>query len=215
MGKAHDRGRAAHVLFHEEHARGRFDVQPAGVKAHAFADQRQMRAFGAPSHLKQAWRAGGGAADGVDHGEVLRQKVIAPDHGRLGVKAVSQSQKGGFQFFGAHVERWRVDKVTRQELTFGHGQQAGAVDALGGFQKRGFAGRFAGSIAVEAIRLQQEGKGGLFALGLCQLALQMPCSCGQACSRAGQIEAAPRAGFGAAHAGHGGLHRAIGIGEQA
>jgi hypothetical protein len=146
-------GRAAHVLFHQEHARGGFDVQPAGVKAHAFADQRQMRAFGAPSHLKQARRAGGGTADSVDHGEVLHQKVIAPDQGRLGVKAVSQSQKGGFQFFGAHVERWRVDKVTRQELTLGHGQQAGAVDALGGFQKRRFAGRFGGAIAVKAVGL--------------------------------------------------------------
>ena len=174
-----------------------------------------MRAGGAPGHFQKARRAGGGAADGVDHGEVLRQKVIAPDDLGGGVEPVGECQKGRFQFGGAHVECGGVDEVARQKLALGHGQKAGGINAFGGFQKGGFAGRFGGAIAVEAVGLQKEGEGRLLTFGLREIALEMPGPCGQGCGGAGQMEAAPRPRFGAAHPGHSGLHRAIGIGDQA
>ncbi len=66
--------RAAHVLLHEQHAAVGLDVEPAGVEAHALADQRHLRiARPCPSAARSgAARARiGGAADRVDQREVL------------------------------------------------------------------------------------------------------------------------------------------------
>jgi DNA-binding response OmpR family regulator len=59
--------RAAHVLFHQLHGAGWFDVQPAAVKAHALADDGDARrGVVAPSQVDQARRAGGGGDLGAD-----------------------------------------------------------------------------------------------------------------------------------------------------
>jgi hypothetical protein len=40
VGQRKHMRRAAHVLLHQAHAGRRLDVEPAGIEAHALADQR-------------------------------------------------------------------------------------------------------------------------------------------------------------------------------
>ena len=65
--------RAAHVLLHQQHAADGLEVEPAGVEAHALADQRHLGCAGlAPVQIDQPRRARSrGAADRVDQREVL------------------------------------------------------------------------------------------------------------------------------------------------
>ena len=71
----------AHVLLHVEHAGRRLEVEAAGVEAHALADQRDLGiALLAPHEIDQPRRAAAGAADGMHHGIVLLQEIVAHDH---------------------------------------------------------------------------------------------------------------------------------------
>ncbi len=104
--------RAAHVLFHVAHAIGRLQIQPAGVEAHALADQHQMRMRRvAPLQLDQSRRAMRGAPHGMDGGEVLRQQRVADDRIDLCAMRLSQRACGLFQMLRAHVFGGRVDPV--------------------------------------------------------------------------------------------------------
>ena len=42
-GQAKHMSRAAHILFHQDHAGTGLDVQSTGIEDHALADQRQRR----------------------------------------------------------------------------------------------------------------------------------------------------------------------------
>ena len=65
-------GGAAHVLLHEQHAARRLDIETAGVEADALADERhQRRALAPPRQVDEARRARAGAADRMDHREIL------------------------------------------------------------------------------------------------------------------------------------------------
>jgi hypothetical protein len=54
-GGKHVRG-AAHVLLHDQHRAIGLDVEPAGIEAHALADQRDLRMYSriAPGEIDQA-----------------------------------------------------------------------------------------------------------------------------------------------------------------
>ena len=72
--------RAAHVLLHQQHGAVGLDVEPAGIEAHALADQRDLRVLGiAPAHIDQPRRRARGAADGVDQRKILLQQIVADD----------------------------------------------------------------------------------------------------------------------------------------
>ena len=79
--KAQHGGCPAHILFHQQHARRGLDVETPGIKAYPLAHQRQRRPGRAPAQVDQPGRTSRGTADGVDHGQVLRQKIRARRHG--------------------------------------------------------------------------------------------------------------------------------------
>ena len=108
-------GGAAHVLLHVEHAAVGLDVEPAGVEAHALADQRDLRMRRiAPGHVDQARRAVGGAADRVDEREILLEQIVADDRADAGAVAGGERARGIFELGRAHVVRRRVDQVARE-----------------------------------------------------------------------------------------------------
>jgi hypothetical protein len=95
------RGSPAHVLFHQMHAGRGLDVQPAGVKTHALADQRQQRAAITPIHRHDPRRPVRCTAHGVNHRKVLRQQVVAPLHPGLRAEIAGQGKEGLLQLGGA------------------------------------------------------------------------------------------------------------------
>ena len=147
--KAQHGGRAAHVLFHQPHRGAGLEVQPAGVETHALADQRQRRAGLAPAHVDQARRAGRGAADRVDHREVLLQQVVARGDLDRRRRCRRPGRAQPFQLVRPHVVGRRVDQVAGQRLARRDRLDARGIDALGRDQA-GPAGALA-VVAVEAV----------------------------------------------------------------
>jgi hypothetical protein len=147
------------------------------------------------AQVDQARRARAGAADRVDHREVLRQQIVAQGDGDGGPMRDRQVAGGLFQLGRTHVLRGRVDQVAGQELARGHGGQAGGIDA--GRRLDAGLGLFgqAGAVAVKAVLDQQGGQGGLIGLRLGQGAVQVPVACGQAGKGLGQAETAAAAGL--------------------
>ena len=189
LRQTQDRGRAAHILLHQVHAGRGFKVQPPGVKADPFADQRQRRSIGAPAQVKKARRARAGATDRVDHREVLRHKIVAPDGPGLGAMARGQRHDGRLKLIRTHVLRGGVDQIAGQSLSLGHGDQPGGIQSFRAGQPWQ-NGRFAvRAITVKAVACQQPAKGGLGHLSLVQVSRQRPVPRGQARHDFGQPKA--------------------------
>ena len=84
--------RAAHVLLHDEHAAVGLDVEPAGVEAHALADQRDLGVAGsAPGRSIRRGARRRRAADRVDQRKVLREQLVADD--RPNARAVPRGER--------------------------------------------------------------------------------------------------------------------------
>ena len=163
-GEAKHIGGAAHVLLHQQHAGRRLDVEAAGVEADALADQRHFRrVLRAPSHVDQPRRAGGCAADRMDHREILLEKIVAPGHGHFGLVHRGQGPRGILQFVRPHVAGRRVDQVARQEDTIGDAANTSSIDT--GRQRE--AQRLARLLAVagEDIAAERHCDGRKFRLG--------------------------------------------------
>ena len=68
--------RPAHVLFHEFHARGRLDVEAAGVERDALADDRNFRrVLAPPGKVDEPRLFGARAPDCVDEGKIGGDEV--------------------------------------------------------------------------------------------------------------------------------------------
>ncbi len=131
---------------------------PAGIEGDAFADQRDLGILGlAPGELDQAGRFGGGAADGMDHREVLLQQLVAGDHLHVELMALAEGADFLLERLGAEVVGRRVDQVARQVGGVGEAIDLGRVGTFHRLQHHGVA-RLA--VAVEAIGAEAEGERG-------------------------------------------------------
>ncbi len=146
---------SAHVLLHQEHAACRFDVEAAGIEAHALADQRDFRvARLAPAKIDQARRNGASATDRVDHRKILFQKCIAFGDGNVGLVFFRQFTGGVFEGIRPHVVGRRVDEVAHQRHRAGDAAEFGFVQAV----RQGQSDRLAIGLAItrEIIAAHQE-----------------------------------------------------------
>src|SRR3989338_404016 len=105
-----------------------------------------------------------GASNGMDHREILRQKVITAHHLCSRTKTGGQRQESILQLGRAKIGSGGVDQIAGQEFPFGHCQKAGGINACGGFQQGGFGRGFPGAVAVKSIGRQQPRQGGFTAL---------------------------------------------------
>ncbi len=154
MGQPQNRGGPAHVLFHHQHPACRLDIQPAGVKTHALAHQRQFRTRCAPVQVDQPWCGGRRAPDRVDQWKVLCQQIVADDgHLMVAPWALGQYLGGMRQIVRTHVRCWRVDQIAGQTFCPRQDFDARPVDPLGYDQLSVFAGL--GLVTVKAIARQQ------------------------------------------------------------
>ena len=144
--------------------RRRLDVEAARVEADALADQRHLRrVFGAPCHVDQARRGDRGAADGVDHREILLEQIVALDHRDLGLVRRGQGPHRLLQFVRPHVAGRRVDQIARQENAIGDVADARRIGAGRQREAQPLAGLLA--IAGKDIAAERQRDGREFRLG--------------------------------------------------
>ena len=207
MRQTQHRRRATHILFHQTHRRAGFQVQPTGVKTHAFAHQRQLFPGFAPGQVDQPGRAVGGAADGMDQRQVLRQQIVARDDRDPRPVLICEFTCCGFQIGWAHIRGGRVDQVAGQHLPFGEGADVIGVDPSGR-NKAGGHRRLRG-IAVKPIGREQPPQSLHRELCRGQVGVQVIVALGQLCRGTCQMEAPPFAGAGRAVARQSHAQRAI------
>ena len=95
-------GAAAHILFHEQHAVGWLDIEPARIEADALADQGDERIFWvAPFDLDQAWFAAF-AGRLADRAELGAYAHVLRDLGK-GIVEVTLTQNFG------HIQDHELD----------------------------------------------------------------------------------------------------------
>ena len=128
---------AAHIFLHQRHAAARLDVQPAAIEGDALADDGDNRMRGiAPRGFDQARCLGGGAANGVDGGEILIDQRFAGGHPHLGLAAQRVDHCLG-QFGRAQIAGRRVDQIAHQRHGFGlTGRRRNRAQAGGGQHAR-------------------------------------------------------------------------------
>ncbi len=143
-------GRAAHVLLHVEHAGRRLEIEPAGVEAHALADQRDLGRIGiAPGHVDQPRRARRRASDRMDQRKILVSNSSPMITRTTAPWRPARVARGLFQFRRPHVVGRRVDQVAGEEHTFDHAREVGAIDALRHFECHRFS--VGGAVAGEPV----------------------------------------------------------------
>ena len=82
----------------------RLDVEAAGIEGDALADEGHLRsALLAPGEVDEPRRRRGGAADGVDHREILLQQLVADDALERGAVALGEMARRGFDPVGPEV----------------------------------------------------------------------------------------------------------------
>ena len=140
----------------------------------------------------------------MDHREILRQQVIAPDHGGLCAVLAGQRQKRHFQLCRSQVGRRRVDQVARQAFAGGNRLDPRGIAAHRRFQPR--AGHLCRVIAVKPVMRQKPAQRRLVPVGLGQISHQMPVPVRQGRHGAGQREPSPRPGLWRAEAEDGPRH---------
>ncbi len=163
-------GGAAHVLLHQPHARGRLDVEAAGVEHDALADHGDHGRGGlAPHDLDHARGPvrDGGAAHRVDGRIVLAlgQQVVADHHLDLGAELMGDLAGDGLDLQRAHVVGRGVDHVARQGA--GVDDRAGLIHPRGRRHEAGGA-LLGGLVTVVAVGAEAPGDGdvgGIEALG--------------------------------------------------
>ncbi len=111
----------------------------------------------APVEVNEARGLGAGAADGVDHGEVGAEEIIA--HGDRDVHAVATGEvaHSGFQRIGPQVIGRGVDEIARQNGGLDLPLHLIGIGALGQGQN---GARLGIAIAVEPIGTKLEADGG-------------------------------------------------------
>ena len=154
-------GGAAHVLLHQQHAAGRLDVEAAGIEADALADQRDPPAprRRPQREVDQPRRPRAGAADGVDHGKIARQQVVADDARELGAVPLGERARGILELLRAKVARRRVDEIATEPHAFEDRLGARSASAPAGRLQPGGVLTVAVFVAPEAIGAEAPGDG--------------------------------------------------------
>ncbi len=133
VGEAERVRRAAHVLFHQLHIGGRFQIESAGIEADALADQRHARRPGpAPNQVDQSRRASGRrrAADRV-HGRIaFFEQGVADDLGHARAVAAGERARGGGQIGRTHVVGRNIDEIAHQVGRLGGARDRSAIGGL-------------------------------------------------------------------------------------
>ena len=106
---------------------------PPVSKRDALADERDLgRVWAAtglvPIEFDQARGTRARAADGVDHGKVLQQKIIADDGADRCAMECCDGSHGGFDLGGPKVACGRVDEVATEPCGFDGVGEACAID---------------------------------------------------------------------------------------
>ena len=149
-------GAAGHVLLHVEHAGVVLDVEPAGVEAHALADQRDLRvAVLAPGDVDQPGAARRAGADRGDQRELLGERVASGDfHGCA--MLLGERAGGVLQLGRAHVVGRRVDEIARQRHAFQDAAEILSVHTLRDHQP--YVAHLRLAVAGESIGAEREGQ---------------------------------------------------------
>ena len=101
-------------------------------------------------HVNQTRRAVGGAANGVDHRQVLLQQCLPGGHLDLRAVLLGQLPRCGFKVGRPHVRGGCVDQVAGQHLALSHGGDVIGVNALRRDQTRGLRGLIAVTVKTVA-----------------------------------------------------------------
>ena len=209
MRQAQHVGRTAHVLFHQAHRRSRLQVQTAGVKANAFAHQRQLGTLIAPPHIDQTRGRGTGPTHGVDHRKVVLQQVFTDRD--LDLRTMFNGQIAGclFKFSRPHVFGRRVDQITRPRLCCGKHLDPAGIHSFGRDQ---FANlwRLVG-VSGKTVSGQKPAQRLIFRVLSGKARRNAPRSATQANSRGGQHISRASARFGRAVASQGQLGPPVSI----
>ena len=154
--------RPAHVLLHQQHGAVGLEIEPAGVEAHALADQRHLgiarpcpsaaRSAAARAARRRRGRRRGSAGSSASAGRRRRsQRTFAPC--RLASARAAASSSAGPMSLAGVLMRSRAS-VTPSAMR----RQIVAVDAVGQHQPHRLVLRLA--IAREAVGAEREGERG-------------------------------------------------------
>ena len=166
--------------------------------------RRALRPPGAGARRRAGDR---GAADGVDHRQVLFQKRIASDDGDLRLVLLRQDPSGLFQRLRSHVVGRSVDQVAGEENAIGKTARAGGIGPLRN-RKAQLALVLLAVARIDIAAEQQAERGGI---GIVKCPLQPPVAIRQGAGKLSCLQgrktasllakAKQRAGNGAALAG--------------
>ena len=132
VGNGENRGRAAHVFLHRQHAGRGLEIVAAGIETDAFADQRDLGCIrAAPDQIDQTRRALRALTHRMDKRIIGLQQRIAHDHREFRAMLPCKRARRFCQLFRPHVVGRRVDQVARQEHSIGNARDLRAVDAVG------------------------------------------------------------------------------------
>ena len=112
-----------HVLLHEPHRRGRFQIEPPAVEAYALAHESNPWLGGiliAPSEVDELRRLDARTSHRVDRGIVLLQQVLAHDLADLRLVLGTERLGGLSELLGHQIARRCVHQVPHQVYGFGH-----------------------------------------------------------------------------------------------
>ena len=116
--KAEHIGSTSHILLHQRHGSGGFDIETAGIEAHTLAHQCQPRiTLLAPVHLQKARCAFTGATDRMDQREVFLEQIIAGGDLHLRLVMGGKRAEGNLELIRPHVVGRNIDEVARKENT--------------------------------------------------------------------------------------------------
>ena len=152
LRQTQDGGSTAHVLLHQQHARGGLDVEAAGVETHTLADQRDLRRpYRSTAEIDEPRGAGAGPADGVDHREFAFQNLAGYDL-QLRLESMGHRSRRRLQLVRPHIRSRGVDQVAHQVAGPGGSQHRLPVYILRANQPHGPRWRLA--IGSERIGLK-------------------------------------------------------------
>ena len=109
-----------------------------------------------PDEVEQARRAQRGAANGVDHREVLFKQLISRGHFQTGSMGIDQTAGDRFQFVRPHVIGRDVDEVTCQIGALDLPQNIFAINTLRPVELRQRRGVFL--VAIKTVAAQMPGE---------------------------------------------------------
>ena len=136
----------------------RLQVEPAGIEAHAFADQRHLGVCRiAPTDIDQARARAARPCRPRESAENSGRGSSSPTmQAKLAPRRLASASAAMRQFLRSHVVGRRVDEVARQRRCFRHPGDVGGIDAVGRHQPD--VGRIRLAVTAEAVAAERKGK---------------------------------------------------------